>query len=110
MADKMEGDLTMKEIEEALIMHMNGSSCPGIDGFKVNYVRALWQNIKHVTKDALISVQTDDHSQTLRSVILKLLRKDDKEPLDIGNYGSISLLLSSTKLQAAVSQEGSNLQ
>ena len=92
LADKMEGDLTMKEIEDALFMYMNGSSSPGIDGFTVNYVRAFWTCLKYVTKDALNSVQTDGLSQTLRNAILKLLRKGDKDQLDIGNYRPISLL------------------
>ena len=31
LTDKMEGDLTMKEIEDSLFIHMNGASSPGID-------------------------------------------------------------------------------
>ena len=82
----------MKEIEDSLFMHMNGSSSPGIYGFTVNYVRKFWTCLKYVTKDALNSVQTDGLSQTLRNAILKLLRKGDKDQLDIGNYRPTSLL------------------
>ena len=92
LADKMEDNLTMKEIEAVLFLHMNGYSSPGIDGFTVNYIRAFWQCLKHVTKDALNSVQTDGLSQTRRNAILKLLRKGNKDQLDIGNYRPISLL------------------
>ena len=37
LAEKMEGDLTMKEIKDALFMHMNISSSHGIDGLTVKY-------------------------------------------------------------------------
>ena len=53
----MDGGLTMEELEGDLFFNMNGSSSPGIDGFTVNCVRALWQELKFVTKDALNSVQ-----------------------------------------------------
>ena len=36
MADSMEGDLTMEELQEALFKHMNGNSSPGIYDFTVN--------------------------------------------------------------------------
>ena len=78
MSDSMEGDLTHKELEEALFLHMNGASSPGIDGFTVNYLRKYWHILKYVTKDALNAIQTDGLTQTLRSAILKLLRKGEK--------------------------------
>ena len=70
MAESMEGDLTHKELEDALYLHMNGSSSPGSDGFTVNYLRKYWHILKYVTKDALNAIQTDGLTQTLRSTIL----------------------------------------
>ena len=92
MADSMEGDLTMDELHEALFTHMNGNSSPGMDGFTVNYLRAFWPSLKFITKEALNAIQKDGLSQTLRGAILKLLRKGEKDPLEIGNYRPISLL------------------
>ena len=92
MADSMEGDLTMDELQEALFKHMNGSSSPGMDGFTVNYLRAFWPDLKFITLEALNAIQADGLSQTLRGAILKLLRKGEKDPLEIGNYRPISLL------------------
>ena len=92
MADSMEGDLTMDELDDSLHNHMNGSSSPGIDGFTVNYLRKFWPLLKYLTKDALNATQVDGLTQTLKSAILKLLRKGEKDPLDIGNYRPISLL------------------
>ena len=71
---------------------MNGSSSPGLDGFTVNYLRVFWHDFKYVIRDALNAAQEEGLTQTLRSDILKLLRKGDKDPLKIGNYRPISLL------------------
>ena len=75
MAETMEGDLTLEELNEALFMHMNGNSSTGIDSFTVNYLRTFWQQMKYLIKDALNLIQKDDLTHTLISVILKLLRK-----------------------------------
>ena len=92
MADSLEGDLTLEEMEESLFLHMKGSSSPGLDGFTVNYLRVFWHDFKYVIRDALNAAQEEGLTQTLRSAILKLLRKGDKDPLKIGNYRPISLL------------------
>ena len=48
--------------------------------------------MKYVVKDTLNNIQTEGLSQTLGSAIIKLLRKGDKNPLEVGNYRPISLL------------------
>ena len=88
----MEGDLTMDELHEALFFHMNGCSSPGMDGFTVNYLRSFWPDLKFITLTALNAIQDEGLSQTLRGAILKLLRKGEKDPLEMGNYRPISLL------------------
>ena len=92
LADSMEGDLTLDELTEALFIHMNPSSSPGIDGFTVAYLRVFWNSMKYVVRDTLNNIQTEELSQTLRPTIIKLLRKGDKNPHEIGNYHPISLL------------------
>ena len=42
VADKMEGPLTLIEMENALFNHMNGTSSPGIDGFTVAFLRLFF--------------------------------------------------------------------
>ena len=48
--------------------------------------------MKCVIRDTLNSIQTHGHSQTLKTAILKLLRKGDEDPLEVSNYRPISLL------------------
>ena len=48
--------------------------------------------MKFITLIALNAIQKEGLSQTLRGAILKLLRKGEKDPLEIGNYRPISLL------------------
>ena len=48
LAESMEGDLTLEELNEALFLHMNPSSSPGIDGFTVAYLRVFWNSLKYV--------------------------------------------------------------
>ena len=57
LADSLEGDLTMKELHEALFFHMNGNSSPGSNGFTVAYLRAFWTHLKYPTLDALNDIQ-----------------------------------------------------
>ena len=70
MADSMEGDLTMDELQEAFFKHMNDNSSPGMDGFTVNYLRASCPSHKFITKEALNDIQKDGLSQTLRGFFL----------------------------------------
>ena len=91
-AKSMEGDLMIFELEDSLFNHMNGSSSPGMDGFTTAYLRVFCNKMKYVVQDTLNSIQMDGLSQTLRNTVIKLLRKGDKNPLEIGNYMPISLL------------------
>ena len=49
MFTNTDGWLTDLELHDALFEHMNGSSCPGVDGFTVNYLRAFWPEMKDRT-------------------------------------------------------------
>ena len=48
--------------------------------------------MKYVVKYRLNSIKTDGLSQTLRNTVIKLLRKGNTNPLEIGNFRLISLL------------------
>ena len=91
-AQKMEGLLTIDELTNSLFNHMKGSSSPGIDGFTVNHLRTFWNDLKHITKDALNCSFGSQLTQSLRKAVIKLLRKGTKDPTLTGNYRPISLL------------------
>ena len=88
----MEGLLTHKELTTALFHHMKGSSSPGIDGFTVNHIRLFWNDLGHITTDAINSIFGSELTTSLRKAIIKLLRKGNKDPTLTGNYRPISLL------------------
>ena len=92
MANSMEGLLTEEELEHALFFKMKGSSSPGLDGFTVNHLRVFWYDLKGVIKDGLNCMFRDKLTSTLRTAVVKLLRKGLKDPTLTGNYRPISLL------------------
>ena len=91
MAETMEGFLPWKNSMKPSL-NTNGNSSQGIDRFTVKYLRTFWPQHKNITKDALNTIQKDGLSQTLGSAIPKLLRKGEKNPLEIGNYRPTCLL------------------
>ena len=81
---------------------MNGSSSPGPDGFTVNWLRVFWPDLKDLTRNALNSSFGKGLTKTLRTAIIKILRKGDKDPMEASNYRPISLLSIFYKLASCV--------
>ena len=71
---------------------MKGSSSPGVDGFTVNNLRAIWSDMEHLTRDALNDSFGNELTNSLSLAIIKLLWKGKKDPTIPGNYRPISLL------------------
>ena len=92
LSNSMEGLLTVEELTKCLFNVMKGASSPGCDGFTVNYLRVFWEDMKHLTTDALNSSFGNTLTTTLRKAVVKLLRKGTKDPTLPGNYRPISLL------------------
>ena len=88
----MEGMLTTKELTECLFKIMKGDTSPGCDGFTVNHLRVFWDDLKHLTTDALNCSFGNTLTSSLQKAIVKLLRKGTKDPTLPGNYRPISLL------------------
>ena len=81
---------------------MNRSSSPGPDGFTVNWLRVFWPDLKQLTQNALNSSFGKGLTKTLRTAIIKILRKGDKDPLEASSYRPISLLCIFYKLASCV--------
>ena len=92
--DKIEGEITLGELEYSLFKKMKGSSAPGIDGFTVNWLRKFWSSLKLITFNAINECYRDGSlTSSLKTGIIRLLRKGQKDPTLTGNYRPISLLL-----------------
>ena len=80
-SESIDEEITLTKLNHALFKKMKGSSAPGIDGFTVNWLRKFWDSYKD---GALTS--------PLKTGIIRLLRKGQKDPTLTGNYRPISLL------------------
>ena len=72
---------------------MHGNSAPGLDGFTVNWLRTFWPELATITRNALNCCFTNNGlTGLLKTAIIRLLRKGQKDPTLAGNYRPISLL------------------
>ena len=89
----LEGKLSKMELETQLMKHMKNSSAPGIDGFTVAWVKEFWGDLSDICVQAVNdSFDAESLSTLLKTAIMKILRKGEKDPLEAGNYRPISLL------------------
>ena len=91
--DSLEGIITKEEMTTQLFKHMKAHSAPGIDGFTVDWVRAHWDDLSDLCFMAVNACYNKGELTTmLKTAIMKLLRKGDKNKLEATNYRPISLL------------------
>ena len=82
--------------------HMKNSSAPGIDGFTVAWVKEFWGDLGDICVQAVNdSFDAESLSTLLKTAIMKILRKGEKDPLEAGNYRPISLLSVFYKMASA---------
>ena len=92
-SNMLEGPITRPELEKQLFEHMKPNSAPGIDGFSVAWVRKFWPQLANLTTLAINSCyEKGELNNMLRSAIMKLLPKGNKNPLNPNSYRPISLL------------------
>ena len=75
-SSKIEGKITLEEIQYGLFTKMRDSSAPGIDGFTFNWLRKFWSSFKTVTLNVINESYRDGTLTTnLKTGIIHLLRK-----------------------------------
>ena len=90
---QLEGEITEEELKVCLFKNMKGGSAPGIDGFTVAWLRQFWNELGTLTTMAINECyKNNELSPTLKTAIVKLLRKGQKDPTLSTNYRPISLL------------------
>ena len=96
---EIEGLLSKTELEEALHKDMKPNSAPGVDGFTVKFLRLFWPSLKDlITQGINLMKKKGKLTITLRTALMKLLQKGDKDPTNPNNYRPISLLSAIYKL------------
>ena len=92
-AKDLEGEISEEELKYCLFHKMKGGSAPGIDGFTVSWLRQFWFELGALTTQAINECYINGElSTTLKTAIVKLLRKGTKDPTLTTNYRPISLL------------------
>lgn len=101
--DSLEGEISRAELKTQLFKHMKPSSAPGIDGFTVAWVRKFWADLEDVCYNAINNCyQKGQLTIMLKTAIMKLLRKGEKNKLEASNYRPISLLSVFYKIASGV--------
>ena len=93
LKNELEGLLTQAYLEEALQKVMEPNSAPGVDGFTVKFLRVFWPSFAGLITKGVIQMKTKGKlTITLRTDIMKLLQKGEKDLTDPKNFCPISLL------------------
>ena len=72
---------------------MKPNSAPGIDGFIVKFLRTFWQYLAPlITKEINYMKVKGKLSINLRTAIMQLLQKGNKDPTNPNNFRMISRL------------------
>ena len=89
---KLEGKLTLEEINHA-VKHMKNGKTPGVDGFPVEFFKLFWDKLKYIILRSLnYAFDTGELSVSLRTCVITCLPKGDKPRQFLKNWRPISLL------------------
>ena len=90
---ELEGFLTELELEESLLNDMKPNSAPGIDGFTVKFLKTFWQSLAPLITKAINHMKVKGKlSITLRTTIMWLLQKGNKDPTNPNYFRPKGLL------------------
>ena len=98
----LDKDVTLIEIETALKQMKNGKS-PGIDGLSIEFFKTFWSDIKNLLFNAYLDcIKKGQLSPTMKTGLITLLPKPNKDLLLLDNWRPITLLCNDYKLLALV--------
>ena len=96
--ESCEGEITQREIGEALKQLKNGKS-PGSDGFTTDFYKFFWPKIKQNVLDSLkYAKEIGKLSIDQRRGVINLIPKKEKDPRLLKNWRPISLLNTDYKI------------
>jgi exonuclease III len=97
--DLCDKPISKQEIKTTLFQRMNPGKSPGNDGLTVGILKQLWDELEDFFYDAAMeSIVKGELTASQRQSIIRLIRKKDKDKLDIDNWRPISLLNVDTKI------------
>ena len=100
MSQKLEGELSIDEVHQALINIKNNKS-PGLDGYTVEFFKHFWKELHIFLVRYLNSAYSSGMSYTQKLGVISLIPKGKKDRHYLKNWRPISLLNVVYKLGSA---------
>lgn len=98
----LEENLKICEIETAIKQMKNGKS-PGIDGITMEFYKHFWNHIKGLLYSAFLEcIEKGCLSPTMKTGLITLLPKQNKDLMELDNWRPITLLCNDYKILALV--------
>ena len=94
---ELEGDITMKEMGQALFS-MPNSKCPGTDGLPPNFYKVFYPKIKDLLFNTYVEIVKEKQFHLARKGIISLLEKPSAQELLLKGWRPLSLLNTANKI------------
>ena len=91
MSQKLEGELSIDEVHQALI-NMKNNKSPGLDGYTVEFFKHFWKELHIFLVRYLNSAYSSGMSYTQKLGVITLIPKGKKDRHYLKNWRPISLL------------------
>lgn len=90
--EKLNSFFTPEEVYQAILSLPSGKS-PGLDGYPVEFYKVFWPEIEPLFMPMIVDfAQTGILPETMRTAVISLIHKKDKDAADCASFRPISLL------------------